>query len=131
MIHEVTDTPEPRPLTNPERTLLRWLLGRGAEITGTDTKLASAFLPQLDAVQVIRRCGCGCPTIDLALVAPDLVVPGASATLADVEGCSPEGGEIGVILRASNGMLSQLELYARDGRVPFTIPGAEQLQSFW
>jgi hypothetical protein len=131
MNHGIATTPEPRPLTEAEQGLLHWLLTRGAEITGTDSKLASSFLPQMGALQVVGRCGCGCPTVDMALAEPGLAVPGVSATLADVEGQSPEGSEIGVILWATNGSLSGLELYARDGRVPFSIPGTAELQSFW
>jgi hypothetical protein len=131
MSHGVNDSPEPRPLTDAERALLRWLLTRGAEITGTDAKLAGSFLPQLAALQVVGRCGCGCPTVDLALGVPELAVPGVTATLADVEGRSPEGTEIGVILRASDGRLRELELYPRDGQVPFTIPGEEELKEYW
>jgi hypothetical protein len=131
MSHANASAPESRPLTDAEHALLRWLLTRGAAITGTDAGLAAAFLPQLGSVRVVGRCGCGCPTVDLALAAAELAVGGASATLADVEGRSPEGTEIGVILRAADGRLCELELYARDGRVPFSIPGAEELQSFW
>jgi hypothetical protein len=131
MSHVAATTPESRPLTAGERALLEWLLTRGAEITATDRGLASCFLKQISALRVVGRCGCGCPSIDLALAAPELVVSAASATLADVEGYSPEGSAIGVILRAREGHLSELELYARDGKLPFTLPGMEQLQLYW
>ncbi|MDZ4685124.1 MAG: hypothetical protein SH850_08540 [Planctomycetaceae bacterium] len=123
--------PERRQLTEAELALLRWLLTRGAEITGTDANLATSFLPQLDALLVVGQCGCGCPTVDLALIAPELAVSDISTALADVEGRSPEGSEIGVILRVAEGKLRELELYARDCRVPFSIPRAEELQLFW
>src|SRR5262245_65613285 len=89
---------EPRPLTEGERALLEWLLTRGAEITGTEAGLASSFLMQLGALRVIGRCNCGCPSINFTLTARELASD-VSATLADVEGCSPEGSSIGVILR--------------------------------
>jgi hypothetical protein len=130
MSHGTNKTTEPRPLTDAEHALLRWLLTRGAEITGTDADLAASFLPQLGALRVAGCCACGCQTVDLAVAGPDLEVPGVTATLADVEGLSPEGTEIGVILRASDGTLSEMELYPRDGRVPFTIPGEEYLQEY-
>jgi hypothetical protein len=131
MNHGVCDPSEPQPLTEREYALLRWLLARGAELTGTDADLTSSFLPQLGALQVVGRCGCGCPSVELALTAPDLGVLHVSDTLADVEGLSPEGSEIGVILRATDGRLRQLELYARDGHATFSIPGSKELQSFW
>src|SRR5262245_19952912 len=110
MSHGVTDHCDPRPLTDAEHRLLRWLITRGAAITGTDPKLAASFLPQLVALRVVGRCDCGCPTVEFALTAPELAVPGVTATLADVEGRSPEGTEVGVILRASDGRLGELEL---------------------
>ncbi len=129
---DVTINPtESRPLTEQERVLIEWLLTRGAEITGTDAGLASSFLKQLSALRVVGRCGCGCPSINLALSEPELAVSRVTATLADVEGCSPEGSAIGVILRARNGQLSELELYARDAKLPFSLPGKEELQLFW
>jgi hypothetical protein len=69
--------------------------------------------------------------VELALSAPALAVCGVTAMLADVEGFSPEGTVIGIILRADDGMLTELEMYARDGLMPISIPGAEQLRCFW
>ncbi|MBK8479212.1 MAG: hypothetical protein IPL39_23910 [Opitutaceae bacterium] len=51
---------EDRPLTESEKTLLRWLLEHG-ETRGRD------FLPQIDCARVSGRCGCGCATVDLAV----------------------------------------------------------------
>jgi len=122
---------ESRGLSVDERRVLQWLLTFGAQITGTDTAHAAAFLPQLDRLRVIGRCPCGCPTIDLALESPHLADGDVSDTLADVEGRSPEGTEIGLILRAKAGSLSRLEAYARDGLVPFSLPTDEELATFW
>ena len=121
---------ERRPLSVAERDLIGWLLTRGAHITGTDAKVATSFLPEIGDLQVIGQCGCGCPSVELALAGPNCTVPGNAIALADVEGQSPEGTEIGVILRAANGSLKTLELYARDGRVPFSLPGTKELESF-
>ncbi|MDR3619543.1 MAG: hypothetical protein P4L85_09350 [Paludisphaera borealis] len=119
-----------RGLTADERRVLRWLLTIGAEISGTAMQRATAFLPQLDQLRVTGRCICGCPSIDLALETSQLLVDDASGTLADVDGCSPEGPAVGLILRAKGGHLSGLEAYARDGVVPFSLPTDEQLASF-
>ena len=120
-----------RDLTDDERRVLRWLLTGGARLTGTDPARAAAFLPQLDRLRVVGRCRCGCPSIDLTLDCSHLVVDDVSATIADVDGPSSEGTEIGLILQAKHGSLSNLEAYARDGRVPFTLPTDEQLSAFW
>src|SRR5262247_3574660 len=82
MSHGTSNSSERRPLTDAEHALLRWLLTRGAEITGTDAKVAAAFLPQLGALQVVGRCACGCPTVDLVLGVPELAVPGVTTSLA-------------------------------------------------
>lgn len=111
---------ESRRLTADEHRVLRWLLTVGAEITGTDSARAAAYLPQLDEIRVTGRCNCGCPSIDLAIESPQLLANDGSCTLSDV----------GLILRAESGRLSTLEAYARDGIVPFSLPTDEQLAAF-
>jgi len=122
---------ESRGLSVAEHHLLRWLLTRGAEITGVDAVRAAAFLPQLGFLRVVGRCPCGCPTIYFDCAELRLFVDNVTDILADVEGRSPEGTPIGIILRAVDGRMTELEAYARDGRVPFSLPTAEQLKEFW
>ncbi len=122
---------ESRALTVDERRVLRWLLTVGAEITGTNAARAAAYLPQLDELRGRASCICGCPSIDLSLESPKMLVNDESGILSDVEGRSPEGTAIGLILRAKSGCMSSLEAYARDGAVPFHLPTDEQLSAFW
>ena len=50
-------TQQDRPLTEQERSLVRWLLEHG-------NPDAAEFLPQLADAWVVSRCGCGCASID-------------------------------------------------------------------
>jgi hypothetical protein len=112
-------TPDVRPLTAEERSLLEWLIEHG-------TRNASAYLPQLDTVSVVSRCHCGCPTIDLA-VAGKAAPPGGSTVLADFDGVSPEGVQVGVILHALDGLLAELEVYDLTGGEEFSLPSTAGL----
>ena len=60
-----------------------------------------------------------------------MAVDAVTETLADVDGRSPEGTEIGIILRAVDGRLKELEVYPRDGCVPFSLPTREHLVGFY
>ena len=114
--------PEDRPLTDAERTLLEWLIAHG----GPE---ARQYAPQVSQVRVVARCTCGCPTIDLAIGERRHRTVGASLVLADFEGVTPEGIEVGVILHAREGQLSELEVYALpevDGS--FGFPRIESLK---
>ncbi len=131
MEHNNARESEPRGLCVDEHNLLEWLLTRGAEITGVDAARAAAFLPQLDLLRVVGVCPCGCPTIYLECEKPTLFVDHVTENLADVDGCSPEGTPIGIILRAVDGRINELEVYAKDGNVRFSLPAAEQLEDFY
>lgn len=117
--------PEDRPLTGDERTLLEWLIAHGG------SPEAQQYAPQVSQVRVVARCTCGCPTIDLAIgERQHHRTVGASLVLADFEGVTPEGIEVGVILHARGGQLSELEVYALpevDGS--FGLPTIESLKS--
>src|SRR5262245_34936799 len=106
---------EKRPLSDAERSLLDWLLRHG-------TPEAAKYVNQLPQVTVASRCGCGCPTIDLA-VAGRTASPGSPTTiLADGEGISPEGVRCGIILHGREGIISELEFYPIDGDAKFSMP---------
>lgn len=114
--------PEHRPLTDAERALLEWLIAHG----GPE---AQQYAPQLSQVRVVARCTCGCPTIDLAIGERQRRTVGASVLLADFDGVTPEGIEVGVILHAREGELSELEVYAKpevDGS--FNLPKIDSLR---
>jgi len=114
--------PEDRPLTDEERTLLEWLIARG-------THEAEEYASQVPQVRVVARCTCGCPTIDLAIGDRQHRTIGASQVLAEFEGITPEGIEVGVILHARQGQLSELEVYAMpDVDGPFRLPRLDSLK---
>jgi hypothetical protein len=118
--HQVT---EQRPLTLEEQTLLRWLLAHGLEG-------AELYLDQIPRARVVSRCSCGCPSVDLALDGRLSKRVGGSTILADVQGRSPEGALVGVIVHARDGELSELEVYSRDGlaaRFSLPTPGLLEL----
>lgn len=111
--------PERRPLSSEERVLLEWLVANG-------TPSASRYAAQIPRASVVSRCGCGCPTIDLAVDGRETV--GASELIADFEGRSPEGICVGVILHAREGQLSELEVYPIDEvKGPFALPSLSTL----
>jgi len=114
--------PERRPLTQEERKLLEWLLANGSPD-------AKPYLSQIASVNVVGRCTCGCPTIDLALGDREQRKTAPSIILADSVGKTPEGIEVGVIVHAREGEISELEVYAMpDWKGPFNLPSVESLK---
>ena len=114
--------PEDRPLTDAERTLLEWLIAHGS-------REAQQYAPQASQVRVVATCTCGCPTIDVAAGDRDHRTVGGSLVIADFEGLTPEGIEVGVILHVRQDQLSELEVYAMpDGDGPFGLPTIESLR---
>lgn len=108
-----------RPLSTEERTLLEWLLAHGCPNAGR-------YAAQLPHVTVVSRCACGCPTIDLAVEGKQTF--GASELVADVEGRSPDGISVGVILHGREGQLAELEVYPIDEtHGPFALPSPSTL----
>ena len=113
---------ENREVAPVERALLEWLISNGeAE--------ARTFLYQLDTVRVVARCGCGCPTVNLATEGDKTPLMGPSQILADFLGSTKEGVQVGVILHARQGKLSELEVYSLAGTEgPFSLPDVETLK---
>lgn len=116
--------PERRRLTQEERTLLEWLVANG----GVDAK---EYSPQIADLRVVGTCTCGCPTIDLAVGDHDQRKTASSKILADFVGTTPEGIDVGVILHAREGEISELEVYAiANVKEPFRLPTIESLKQF-
>lgn len=114
--------PEHRPLTQEERALLEWLITNGSPE-------AQQYASQIANVSVVGRCACGCPSLDLALVGRKQRKTAPSDILADFEGRTPEGIEVGVILHAREGEISELEIYAiPEVEGPFNLPSIESLK---
>jgi hypothetical protein len=107
-------TPEDRPLSRSEIDLLHWLVDHGAPD-------AAQYKPQISKLRVVSRCGCGCPTVDFAIGVSR--TEGPSHLIADVEGESPEGVRIGVIVHVRDGEISELEVYSLTGESKrFSLP---------
>jgi hypothetical protein len=110
-----------RELTGSERALIEWLIQNG---TGDSAEL----LGQLAQARVVSRCGCGCPTIDLAIGTRTGSTRGASAVVADAVGQSPECYAVGVVLHVREGFLSELEVYPYENVGPFATPSPDSLK---
>lgn len=109
-----------RSLTNEEKELLTWLLEHGTEETKT-------FIPQLEILEARSSCICGCPSIkfNVPLDAPYISKPQAMRLH-----FSGESGDhqVGLILTAGNGVLSELEVFAYDYHEhPFCLPAISSL----
>ena len=89
-------------------------------------------LPLTNCVrEVVGECTCGCRTIDLALGDREQRKTGSSVLLADFVGSTPEGIEVGVIVHAREGEISELEVYAIAGNeARFNLPSVESLKPF-
>jgi hypothetical protein len=113
-----------RPLSIDERELICWLIDHG----GCE---ASGFASQIAETRVIGYCGCGCPTIDLEVGRAPRANSGVPQVLADFVGETPEGLQVGVILFAKEGRLSELEVYSLSGHEkPFSLPTIRSLKPF-
>lgn len=115
---------EPRSLSEAERLVLDALLA--ADFPG-----AAELRAQLARVQVVGKCDCGCPTVDLA-VPPDVPVSPVKtrARLVPVEGrVSPLAGEPpgDIILFVDDGRLSYLEYVSYDDPSPAEWPSLDRV----
>ena len=114
---------ESRNLTEKERMLLEALFAHG-------TPASKAYADQLPLVVAISRCSCGCPTIDLGVGNRAASLGSPTVILAEGGGVSPEGISFGIILHGREGLISELEFYAIDGKGEFSIPDLDQIQFF-
>jgi hypothetical protein len=114
--------PDARQLTQKERSLLEELLSHGT----AESKL---YAGQLPLMTVASRCGCGCPTINLAVDGKVASHRSPSLILSEASGVSPEGVSFGIILHCREGLISELEVYPlKDGA--FTLPEIEQIEFY-
>jgi hypothetical protein len=110
---------EKRALTVEERQLVEWLIEHG----DPEAKLYS---PQLPGLRVVSHCSCGCPTVDFAVEGSEVSTVGPSHLLADFLGKTPDGIDVGIILHARAGKISELEVYPF-GQTPTSLPTIETL----
>ena len=108
----------PRPLEAGEQELIEALLG--AARTGV-----GRYLGQLAKVEVVGKCRCGCPSVDLAMASGPRNGTPTPLVLADAE--SPGEIQVGVILWVCGGALSGLEVHPWDGARGVQLPLPETL----
>jgi hypothetical protein len=98
----------PRPLRPEEIEFLRWILEHGSI-------QAKSYMPQLEGIRAVRRCTCGCPTIQLK-VAEDspLGIDSGEAKICDLQGKTAKNQLVGIILFQLHGQLDDLEFYLID-----------------
>jgi hypothetical protein len=108
---------ENRILSLAEKELIKWLISHG-------TPEARDYVLQIEKLQVVRRCSCGCPTVDF------YASQGASKILADFYGVTPENVEVGVILHARDGRIAELEIYPLyEQEAAFGLPKIDTLKA--
>lgn len=108
----------PRPLAVDEHDLIEALLG--AVRSGV-----IRYIGQLESLEVVGGCSCGCPSIDLAVALAAAEASARPLILADAE--TPEGVAVGVILWVRDGCLSGLEVHPWDGSGGIRLPRSETL----
>ena len=110
-----------RPLTEQERSLVRWLLEHG-------NPDAAEFLPQLDDAWVVSRCGCGCASIDFAIGGVPPRSDAGMHILSDFE-WQGDGVYSGIFVFACGGQLAGFEVWSLDGKVSTSsLPRIDQLR---
>ncbi len=115
--------PDARERTSKERLLLERLLLHGTAESGP-------YVEQFPRVTVASRCGCGCPTIDLAVEGRVASLGSPTVILSEAGGVSPEGISFGIILHSREGLISELEVYPIDGEGAFTLPDVDQIEFY-
>jgi len=108
-----------RPVTQHEADIIRWLLEHG------DPKYLT-LASQIDALRVVSKCTCGCPTVDFDL--GDGINSHKGEGMFSDCGAEVEGEEVGVLLFQVHGRISSLEVYSCAGSDrPFGLPSIESL----
>jgi hypothetical protein len=111
--HSPSNIEVDRPLSDQERSTVRWLLEHG---DGDN----SEFLSQLDQARVVRLCACGCASVDFSISGKRPAQP-AMLVLSDYQWRTKDGHLCGAFVFEQDGLLAGLHLYSIDG---LTTPGA-------
>ena len=114
-------TQQDRPLTEQERSLVKWLLEHG-------NPDAAEFLPQLADAWVVSRCGCGCASIDFAIGGVLPLSDAGMHILSDYEWKTDDSEFCGAFVFACGGQLAGLEVWSVDGQSSAgSLPRIDQL----
>ena len=111
-----TKPTEPRPLSTDERTLIEFLLS--VEFPGRDE-----LRDQLNHVEVVGICECGCGSIDLNVTGAPARSPTESLVPSEAH---TEG--LDVLIFTRGGVLSLLELTFYDDKAPRSFPKPSDLK---
>ncbi len=113
--------PQTRAMATDERALIEWLLRRSGS--------SEHIFQQLDALTVVSKCTCGCPTVYFSVGGepfskePEHILADYLATV--------DGKDVGVVLFDRGGRLSSLEVYSMAGSdEPFGLPEIETIRSY-
>lgn len=113
---------QPRALTEKERSFTRWLIEHGC---ATEEK-KSRFLRQLEQATVIRKCPCGCASIDFAISGHEPATGHGIAPFGDFLALDHS---YGVFVFHAAGMLAGVEIYSLgDLDTPAEFPGPDDLE---
>lgn len=111
-----------RPLTDEERTLLRWMLENGGDE-------ARAFLPQLDRAEATTwKCPCGCVSFNLAIHGHTEPQPGWGGVADFVFG--NDANCFGICVLEKAGVLQGVEVYGFGVDAPRLLPKTDELRPF-
>ncbi|MDL5053218.1 hypothetical protein QQ056_06630 [Oscillatoria laete-virens NRMC-F 0139] len=112
----------PRPLTDQERALARWMIQHGADG-------AERFLEQLDQATVVSGCDCGCASVDFQIGdRPRDYRPGLTI-ISDYLYERSEEEKYGVFIFTQDDMLSGIETHSFCDR-PAPLPRVDELIPF-
>jgi len=112
--------PHKRELNETEVGLIKFLLADSG---------FNEFLPCLNTLKVVARCGCGsCPTVLFGNSLTSAPVTSAPELVKYV-GTSNQGAKVGVALMAKNGQLTELEAWSVCGGEFEKWPGINTLTS--
>jgi hypothetical protein len=112
--------PAPRPISPREVAVLARMLERCAVQGSVTIDLAS-----LQRLNVVARCDCGCDTVDFQSVDWST----RPAVIADGQGKTETGDEVGVIVFGNGSVIACLEVY-NYGDEPARLPAVETIQPY-
>ena len=105
----------PRLVTQDEIAVIRTTLERAARV-----QLPPSLIARLEDLRVIRRCDCGCDSVDFTEHDPGR----PSRPIADATGKTPAGGDVGIIIWGNDEAVTGIEVYdlgAGDGDIKLPV----------
>ncbi|MBI5502097.1 MAG: hypothetical protein HY907_17775 [Deltaproteobacteria bacterium] len=110
---------EDRPISEPEATVVEWLL-KSASVVGPLDHL----VPSVPRLRVVGRCTCGCASVDFEPSGQ----AGGSRPIADAVGEAEPGKLCGLILWGRDDAITGLEVYELSPGSNSTLPPVASLK---